>query len=134
MMKDNLDMKLLLELPEFQSFREKIIDPISDAKAIFEYSRKLNKDNLEILNKSTKLRKAQISRIFDIILLASIDQSTPVSLSAYEGFLRKKIERLNSQVLFTKVREKYIEHEGVEVPVNYASFAPNNPERKLVIN
>lgn len=134
MMKDALDLKLLLAIPEFTAFREKLTHPLNDAKSIFDYSRKLNKDNLQNINRSTKLRKAQISRVFDIILLAAINSDDSVAIAAYEGFLRKKIERLNSQMLFTKVKEKYIEHEGVVVPINYPSFAPNNPERKQIFN
>lgn len=131
MMKDSLDMKLLLEMPEMKEFKERIANPLTDAKTIFDYSRKLNKENLQTLNKGTKIRKAQISRVFDIVLLASINTDDSTAVSAYEGFLRKKIERLNSQILFSRVKEKYIEHEGAVVPINYASFAPNNPERTL---
>lgn len=129
-MKDSLDLKLLLETPELKEFKEKLDYPLKDAKTIFDYSRKLNKDNLLVLNKHTKIRKAQISRIFDIILMSSVDHSDSSAVSAYEGFLRKKLERLNSQILFSRVKEKYIEHEGVVIPINYASFAPNNPERR----
>lgn len=132
MMKDSLDLKLLLATPEMKDFREALNHPIADAKTIFDFSRKLNKDNLQTLNKSSKLRKAQISRVFDIILLASINSEDSIAVSAYNGFLRKKIERLNSQILFSRVKEKYIEHEGVVVPIHYPSFAPNNPERRLL--
>lgn len=131
LMKDNLDMKLLLELPEFNDFKHCLENPLKDAKTIFDHSRKLSKDVLEHLNKSTKIRKAQISRVFDMILLASVDQSDSYALSAYEGFLRKKIERLNSQSLITRVKEKYIEYEGKVVPIEYSQFSIKNPECKL---
>lgn len=131
-MKDSLDIKILLDLPELAPFKEKLAEPLKDPKSIFDHSRKLNKESLESLNKSTKIRKAQISRIFDIILLASIDSADSTAVSAYEGFLRKKIERLNSQILFSRVKEKYIEHEGLVIPINYTNFAPNNPERMVL--
>lgn len=130
-MKDSLDLKLMLDMPEFEAFREKLADPLSDAKNIFDYSRKLNKDILKKINGNTKIRQAQISRVFDIILLACIKEDDSFATSAYNGFLRKKVERLNSQILFTRVKEKYIEYEGKVVPVSYNQFAPNNPERKL---
>lgn len=132
LMKDNLDLKLLIDRPEFADFKHCLETPLKDARAIFDHSRKLNKDILETLNKTTKIRKAQISRVFDMILLASIDQNDSFAMSAYEGFLRKKIERLNSQSLITKVKEKYIEYEGKVVHIDYSQFASKNPESSLL--
>lgn len=131
LMKDSLDMKLMMDMPEFSEFKALLSSPLKDAKAIFDHSRKLNKDVLQKVAERIKIRQAQISRVFDIILLACIEENDSFATSAYKGFLRKKIERLNSQILFSRVKEKYIEYEGKVIPVTYSNFAPNNPERSL---
>ena len=38
------------------------------------------------------------------------------------------MERLNGQILISKVKEKYIEYEGHVEPINYKQFAPRDPE------
>ena len=132
LMKDSLDMKLMIDMPEFAEFKSLLSHPLRDAKSIFDHSRKLNKEILHKVTERTRIRGAQISRVFDIILLACIDEQDTFATSAYNGFLRKKIERLNSQVLFSRVKEKYIEYEGKMMPVSYSNFAPNNPERRSI--
>jgi GNAT superfamily N-acetyltransferase len=127
LMKDGLDLKILLPAEEFKTIVSKISsEPLRDAKAVYDCSRILNKDGLERLNKETKIRKAQISRVFDLILLLAIDEENITAVGAYEGYLRKKIEKVSGQQLFSQVKEKYIEVDGVVEKINYNQFTQNS--------
>ncbi len=128
LMRDSLDLKMLLERNAFDFLAQKDQPLLREPKAIYDTSRKLNKELLEKIHKDTKLSKAQISRVFDLALYCSIDRSDKSAEVAFEGFLKKKLERLNSQLLFSKVREKYIEFEGQVLPVSYSLFAPKVSE------
>lgn len=126
LMKDGLDLKLLLPSEEFKTIAARIgTDPIRDAKAVYDMSRTLNKDGLERLNKQTKIRKAQISRVFDLVLLLAVDTEHTGAMAAYEGYLRKKIEKVSGQQLFSQIKEKYIEVDGVVEKINYGQFTQN---------
>lgn len=128
LMKDSLDLRILMRTEQFKPIVERTHDKLKDPKTIFDYSRKLNKELVGELNKITKIRKAQISRVFDILMLAAVDRSDASAMAAYEGFLRKKVQRLSGQLLFTTVNEKYLEYEGRIEKVNYSLFASKDPE------
>jgi 4-alpha-glucanotransferase len=127
-MRDSLDLKMLLDRNAFDFLAQKDQPLLREPRAIYDTSRKLNKELLEKIHKDTKLSKAQISRVFDLALFSSIDRSDKSAELAFEGFLKKKLERLYSQLLFSKVREKYIEYEGQVLPVSYSLFAPKVSE------
>ena len=127
-MRDSLDLKMLLERNAFDFLPQKGQPQLSDPKTIYDTSRKLNKELLEKIHRETKLSKAQISRVFDLALFASIARTDKSAELAFEGFLKKKLERLHSQLLFSKVKEKYIEYEGQVLPVSYSLFTPKVSE------
>lgn len=121
-MRDTLDLRLLLRSKDFEYLTERFGNKLVDAKEIYEFSRKLTMPIVNEINKRMKIRKAQISKVFDIILLGAVDQSSTLALAAYEGFLRKKLERVLSQDLFTRVKEKHVEFEGKLTSVDYKKF------------
>lgn len=128
LMRDGLDLKILTESNSF-TFLPKITEPLLiDPKTIYDTSRKMNKDVLESLHKTTKLSKAQISRVFDIALYLAVDISDKSAGLAFEGFLKKKLERTYSQLLFSRMREKYIEYEGKIEYIDYKKFVTNSAE------
>lgn len=133
LMKDALDLKLLFRNPAMSALAAHHSQPLTDPRQIFDMSRILNKEHLTQIASSSKLTKAQVSRVFDIALLSAVDQNDTKAVGAYEAFLRKKLERLNSQNLFTKVKEKYIEYEGKVEPVNYTQFVTKNPESRFLL-
>ena len=128
LMRDSLDLKMLLDRNSFDFLPQKGQPLLREPKAIYDTSRKLNKELLEKIHRDTKLSKAQISRVFDLALLASVDRTDKSAELAFEGFLKKKLERLNSQLLFSKVKEKYNEYEGQVLPVSYSLFTPKVSE------
>lgn len=119
---------MLLERNVFDFLPQKGQLQLREPKAIYDTSRKLNKELLEKIHRETKLSKAQISRVFDLALYSSIDRTEKSAELAFEGFLKKKLERLHSQLLFSKVKEKYIEYEGQVLPVSYSLFTPKVSE------
>lgn len=127
LMKDGLDLKILLQREEFSHIVRRIgVNPVTDKKEVFDYSRSITKQAYESLNKDTKIRKAQISRVFDLILLLSIDQENEAVMGAYQSYLRKKVEQISGQQLFSQVKEKYIEVDGVVEKINYGQFTQNS--------
>lgn len=127
LMKDGLDLKILLPREEFKHIASRIgANPLNDSREVFDYSRSLTKEIFERLNKDTKIRKAQISRVFDIILLLAIDPENKAVMGSYESYLRKRVERISGQQLFSEVKEKYIEVDGVLEKINYGQFTQNS--------
>lgn len=132
MMKDLLDLKIVLSKNCFD-FLSKIETPLTDARTIYDTSRMLTQDLLKKIQKEVKLSKSQISRVFDIAFLTKINWENESGKSAYSGFLQKKTQRLFGQLLYTKIKEKYVEYEGKIFPVNYTQFG-NSPEHDKKLN
>lgn len=128
-----IDLQDILEAGFFPEIQQLIGTRLDSGRRVFELSRKLTTEVIEVINHKLKLTKSQVSNCFDILLLMLIDYNNKENMvyAAYFDYLKKKTRRLNSKDLFTKVNKKFFETFGVVEPVDYTIFINTNPNGKF---
>lgn len=91
---------------------------------------KFTKELLEKISNKNKITTKQANRLLDIVYLMAIDQDDDMQLTAYKGYLRRKLEDGAMKQLFKKVNKKFIEFFGEIEEIDYSQFNPAPQDSK----
>jgi len=121
-LRDFVDLKRILDLGEFKFLKEKFVtaENVTDPAEFHKMSGGLSSEVAETIAKKLKIRKQQVHRVFEIAVMASIDFGKHEKMTDfYTAWLKKRIEKQNSDTIISKIKKKYIEvdDELQEIPI-----------------
>lgn len=119
-------------------FKEELLkiaksEKLEDIVEVRDFNLKLNDVDIGEISSKCKLKQAQVARAFDIIYLSSLNLNNDMHITAFHGYLRRKLEKSTRKQLFKKIKRKYVEFLGDVEEIDYSQFQPTPQDRKYKI-
>jgi hypothetical protein len=130
-LRDVKDTLLVIQSNYFEDWKDLFKKKLEKSSEVSIQSKKFTMELLAQISPALKIRKKQVSRVFDLLLLLTINLTDHMMMTAYKGYLRRKTEKLSTAAFLTEIKKKHIEFMGEVEEIDYNQFKPSQQDRKL---
>lgn len=97
---------------------------ISSMEGVRSFPQKVNLSLAKEISQKCKITVSQAKRIFDLVYLISLNEKDDMHMTAYKGYMRRKLEKNASRQFLQATSTKHIEFYGEVEEVDYSQFNP----------